>query len=117
MEQIKQSRGKLELLAIGVIGGCLMYYGAIALNHCGLWCYSEYHQLKNNFRSWVMQWDSGPIQITLEETKNGGGIVLANEGEVKDYDEAINYLFVQSQEFAKCKARLGEIKTLIPADL
>lgn len=112
MKQIAQSHSKLELFMIAAIGGCVMYYGAILLVAFGLWCNSKYHQQRNNFRSWVIAWDSGPVEITLEQNGKDGGIVLANEKEVDDLDQATNYLFIQGQDLARCKARLTEINDL-----
>jgi hypothetical protein len=108
MEQ-QHSRSKLELLIIAVIGGCVMYYGAILLVSLGLWCQSTFYEQRSNFKAWVISWDTGPIEITLEPTSDTGGIVLANDKEVDSLENAIDYLFIQSQDLARCKARLGEI--------
>lgn len=113
MEQVQQQRSKLELFMIAVVGGCVMYYGAILLVAVGLWCSSEYYHQRNNFKTWVMQWESGPIEITLEPDGKEGGIVLANNREVDNLDDATNYLFIQGQDLARCKGRLGEILTIV----
>ena len=112
MEQTQQNRSKLELFIIAVIGGGVMYYGAILLVAFGLWCNSEYHQLRNGFRSWVITWDSGPIEITLEQNGKDGGIALVNDKEVESITEAQDYLFIQAQDLAKCRAKLGQIKEM-----
>lgn len=112
MEQVQQQRSKLELFMIAVFGGCVMYYGAIVLVAFGLWCNSQYHQQRNNFRSWVISWDSGPIEITLEQNGKEGGIVLANAQEVQTLTDAQDYLFIQAQDLARCKSRLEEIRLL-----
>lgn len=117
MEKIQKVRSKSEMFVIVVVGSALIYYGAIFVVAAGLWLNTEYHALRNDFRAWVIGWDTGKIEITLEETKGGGGIVLANGSEVETYDQAVNYLFIQSQELSMCKARLRQIKDLIPGSL
>lgn len=105
--QLKPRRSMVELLITAVIGGALMYYGAVALVAVGVWGHRTFMETKRWAIAGLVDWDLGNFEMSVD-TKNQ---VLIND-RLPTEAEARKLLYIALEKAGTCQANIAEIEAI-----